>query len=151
MGGRIKPFKLSFKTSQLLKPARFFFLYIYRVKQTFPKTEKLKSSKTIEKLFLEGDSHFKFPIKIFFLPANENENNLAAFAVPKRNIKSAVNRNRIKRQLREAYRLNKHVLDNIHGKKFVILFLYLGKVNPQYEHLEKAMQKLLKKLHDENS
>ncbi|MCZ4318255.1 ribonuclease P protein component [Aequorivita viscosa] len=118
--------------------------------QKFPKTEKLKSAKTIEKLFLEGDAHFKFPIKLFFLPKQDIENNLAAFAVPKKNFKSAVDRNRIKRQLREAYRLNKHLLEEISGKKFVLLFLYLGKVKPQYDQLEKATVKLLKKLRDED-
>ncbi|SRX72569.1 Ribonuclease P protein component [Aequorivita antarctica] len=79
------------------------------------------------------------------------ETSLAAFAVPKRNFKSAVDRNRVKRQLREAYRLNKHILEEIHGKKFVMLFLFLGKVKPQYAEVEKAMVKLLKKLHDEMS
>ncbi|HET8804174.1 MAG TPA: ribonuclease P protein component [Aequorivita sp.] len=124
---------------------------MYNVNQNYPKTEKLKSTKTIENLFLEGRTHSKFPIKIFFLPKENIEVNLAAFAVPKRNFKSAVDRNRVKRQLREAYRLNKQLLDNIHGKKFVMLFLYLGKVKPQYAELEKAMVKLLKKLHDEMS
>lgn len=119
--------------------------------QNFPKTEKLKSAKTIENLFLEGRTHSKFPIKIFFLPKENIEANLAAFAVPKRNFKSAVDRNRVKRQLRETYRLNKQLLDDIHGKKFVMLFLYLGKVKPQYTELEKAMVKLLKKLQDENN
>lgn len=119
--------------------------------QNFPKTEKLKSTKTIENLFLEGRTHSKFPIKIFFLPKENIEANLAAFAVPKRNFKSAVDRNRVKRQLRETYRLNKQLLDEIHGKKFVMLFLYLGKVKPQYAELENAMVKLLKKLHDEMS
>ncbi len=119
--------------------------------QKFPKSQKLKSSKTIEKLFLEGKTHSKFPIKFFFIPNENLEGNLAAFAVPKRNFKLAVERNRIKRQLREAYRLNKHITDEIHGKKFVMLFLYLGKVKPQYAELEKTMVKLLKKLRDENS
>ena len=99
---------------------------------------------------MEGKTHSKFPIKIFFLPKENIETNLAAFAVPKRNFKSAVDRNRVKRQLREAYRLNKQILDEIHGRKFVMLFLYLGKVKPQYAELEKAMVKLLKKLRDEN-
>jgi ribonuclease P protein component len=121
------------------------------VNQKFPKSQKLKSSKTIEKLFLEGKTHSKFPIKVFFLPKENMESNLAAFAVPKRNFKSAVDRNRIKRQLREAYRLNKQLLEEIHGKKFVMLFLFLGKVKPQYAELENAMVTLLKKLCDENS
>ncbi len=102
-------------------------------------------------MFLEGKTHSKFPIKFFFLPKENLETNLAAFAVPKRNFKSAVDRNRVKRQLREAYRLNKELLDEIHGKKFVMLFLFLGKVKPQYAEVEKAMVKLLKKLRDENS
>ncbi len=119
--------------------------------QKFPKKEKLKRSKTIENLFLEGKTHSKFPIKLFFLQKENIETNLAAFAVPKRNFKSAVDRNRVKRQLREAYRLNKHILKEIHGKKFVMLFLFIGKVKPQYIQLEEAMVKLLKKLRDENS
>ncbi len=117
----------------------------------FPKEEKLKSAKTIEKLFLEGKTYSKFPLKIFFLPNENIASNMAAFAVPKRNFKSAVDRNRVKRQLREAYRLNKSLLDEIHGKKFVMLFLFLGKVSPQYEQLEKATIVLLKKIHDENN
>ncbi len=100
---------------------------------------------------MEGKTHSKFPVKIFFLPKENLETNLAAFAVPKRSFKSAVDRNRIKRQVREAYRLNKQNLEEINGKKFVMLFLYLGKGKPQYAQLEKAMVKLLKKLRDENS
>ncbi|TXD74732.1 ribonuclease P protein component [Aequorivita antarctica] len=124
---------------------------MYIVNQKFPKSQKLKSAKTIENLFLEGKTHSKFPIKLFFLQKEDMETSLAAFAVPKRNFKSAVDRNRVKRQLREAYRLNKHILEEIHGKKFVMLFLFLGKVKPQYAEVEKAMVKLLKKLHDEMS
>lgn len=101
-------------------------------------------------MFLDGKTYSKFPIKIFFLPQENIETNLAAFAVSKRKFKSAVDRNRVKRQLRETYRLNKQMLGEIHGKKFVMLFLFLGKVKPQYAELEKAMVALLKKLRDEN-
>ena len=116
--------------------------------QKFPKTEKLKSAKTIESLFLEGKTYSKYPIKVFFLAKENLETNLAAFAVPKRSFKSAVDRNRIKRRLREAYRLNKTIIET-NGKQFVLLFLFLGKVKPHYSELEKAMIKLLKKLQEE--
>ena len=119
--------------------------------QKFPKTEKLKSAKTIEFLFLEGKTYSKYPVKIFFLPKENLETNLAAFAVPKRNFRLAVDRNRVKRQLREVYRLNKHILEEINGKKIVMLFLFLGKTKPQYEQLDNAMISILKKLRDENN
>lgn len=102
-------------------------------------------------MFLEGKTVSKFPLKIFYLPKDNIETNMAAFAVPKRNFKSAVVRNRLKRQLREAYRLNKYILDEIHGKKFVMLLLYIGREQPQYAELEKAMVKLLKKIQDETN
>ena len=101
-------------------------------------------------MFSEGKNHFKFPIKVFFIPKLSDETNLAAFAVPKRNFKLAVDRNRIKRQLREAYRLNKHVLIENEDKKYVMLFLFLGKEKPTYEQLDKAMISLFKKIKENN-
>jgi len=121
------------------------------VDQNFPKSEKLKSSKTIASLFSDGKSFSKYPLKVFFLPKENTETHLAAFAVPKRNFRSAVARNRIKRQLREAYRLNKNIIENVNGKKFAMLFLYLGKTQPPYSKLDAAMMKLLNSMSDEIS
>lgn len=131
----------------------FFFSYICKVNQKFPKSEKLKSSKTIESLFSDGNTFSKYPLKVFFLEKSDplgDKNifwkNQAAFAVPKKKIKLAVNRNRIKRQLRETYRRNKHIIEANSNRKFYMLFLYLGKAKPQYAELDKAMENLLKKL-----
>ena len=117
----------------------------------FHKSEKLKSSKTIERLFSEGKSLTEFPLKLIFLHQNNDEIVRAAFAVPKRNFKSAVSRNRIKRQMREAYRLHKQLLTANKDANYALLFLYLSKDKLQYAKLETALKALLKKLVDENN
>ena len=74
------------------------------------------------------------------------EKTQAGFAVPKRNFKNAVDRNRIKRQIREAYRLQKYLLKNEDGSKFALFFLYLGKEKLPYTSIDSGMKKLLEKI-----
>ena len=112
----------------------------------FPKSEKLKSKKIIELLFEEGKAMSKFPIKVFYLPIENAEKTQAGFAVPKRNFKNVVDRNKITRQLREAYRLQKHMLKNKGNSKFALFFLYLGKDKLGYSSIEKSIRDLLKKI-----
>jgi ribonuclease P protein component len=77
---------------------------------TFPKQEKLKSRKIIKDLFDKGSSFYLYPFKIVFIKFSEVPSPQILFSVSKRNFKRAVKRNRIKRLLREAYRLNKQEL-----------------------------------------
>lgn len=112
----------------------------------FPKKEKLKSESLIREIFEEGKSITSYPLKLIYLNIKVPEKTKiqCGVTVPKRNFKSAVKRNRIKRLLRESYRLNKEqIFNNIEGS-FAFLFLYLGKEIPEYEEVEKQMRVILK-------
>lgn len=112
--------------------------------QRFPKSEKIKSRKIIQTIFSEGKSFTKYPIKVLFIPKDSETATQAGFSVPKRNFKHAVDRNRIKRQMIEAYRLHKNRF--ISDQKYMLFFIFLGKQKPDYQHLERSMKNLLKKL-----
>ncbi|MFD0799664.1 ribonuclease P protein component [Maribacter chungangensis] len=113
---------------------------------TFPKKEKLKSKTRIAQLFLEGKTITVFPIKLIYLKVDQQDAVVqAGVAVPKKNFKSAVKRNHLKRLLREAYRLNKGLVVNNTEDSFAFLFLYIGKETPPFGIVEKKMTLLLRK------
>ena len=111
---------------------------------TFPKHQKLESRKDIKALFEEGKTVTKYPVKLLWLPLGQQETK-AGFAVAKRNFKSAVARNKIKRLMREAYRLQKQEIQGRH-KTFNLLFLYIGKDVASFKTIDKAVVGALKKL-----
>jgi ribonuclease P protein component len=93
---------------------------------TFKKEEKLTSEKWIQELFQKGSSFYLSPFKVvFMLHPNQNLPNQVLISVPARNFKRAVDRNKIKRRLREAYRLHKHELVSNH--KWLIAYIYTAK------------------------
>lgn len=102
----------------------------------------------IAALFSEGKSIANYPVRMIFLEQDELDRTKAAFTVPKRNFKRAVDRNHFKRLMREAYRLHKNKLNPNNGNHFALLFLYIGRKDGGFGEIEKAIVSLLKKLPD---
>lgn len=116
------------------------------MKESFSRKEKLKSKILIGRLFSEGSSLNKFPLRLVFLPLEgmEVQQHKAAVSVPKRNFKKAVDRTHLKRLMREAYRKNKYLV-NTNGKSFAFLFIYVGKQKEEYHKIFEVMEGILKR------
>ena len=108
------------------------------MQQTLSKNERIKSKKLFEQLFEKGSSVSNYPVKLIYLRLDNEQDAQFKIAVvaPKRNFKNAVKRNRIKRLLREVYRLNKNLLFNKIEGNFALVFLYIGKEMPDYQFVE---------------
>ncbi len=120
---------------------------------TFSSAERLKSKIAIGQLFKTGKSIHQYPVRIVFIKKKEITPALypaqAAFTVPKRSFKRAVKRNRLKRLMREAYRLNKSMLYEKLEKanaNMILMLIYTGKEEAKYEEVNKSVQKLLQRL-----
>ena len=120
-------------------------------RNTYNKPEKLKSRKLIDQLFAKGKSFGVFPLKVFYMESasGKGEAIQAGVGVSSRNFRKAVDRNRIKRLLREVYRLNKTLIHEpvtTQEKKLSVFFLYTGKELPEFALLNDKMRKALEKL-----
>lgn len=120
-----------------------------KIRYRFKKEDKLKSRKVIDHLFATGKSFSNFPFRVIWYPGNEKATLQAGVSVSSRNFKKAVDRNRIKRLMREAYRLQKNILQE-HltqtGRSMSVFFLYQGKELPAYEEVYEKMGTVLKRL-----
>lgn len=130
---------------------------------TLGKNERLKSRKLIEELFSEGKSFPFSPLRIHYLvkkeiPGSDKQSLLFGVGVSGKNFKRAVDRNRIKRLIREAYRLQKIPLQEKTKEKnfqLSVFFNYTGKELPEYQIIKEkvgvALKKLVDIIHENNS
>ena len=108
--------------------------------------EKLKGKKLIETLFEEGRSVAAFPLRLVYkqIEFEDGSATKTGVSVSKKSFKRAVDRNRIKRLLREVYRLNKGAYLNNITKPYAFMILYIGKEKPSYDLVESKMAQLFR-------
>lgn len=115
----------------------------------FGKDQKLKSRKLLQKLFAEGKHVSAFPLRAIWLPENDIRFFQAGVSVSSRHFKKAVDRNRIKRLIREVLRLQKNELENsltTNNKQLSLFLIYTGKELPEYNAIFENCAVILKKL-----
>ncbi|MFA4852525.1 MAG: ribonuclease P protein component [Bacteroidales bacterium] len=123
--------------------------------QTFKKEERLSEKKIIEKLFERGCGFYVSPFKVLWVHADFESKYPAKvmMAVSGKNFRKAVDRNRIKRLMREAYRKNKHILYEAlqnSSEKYAFMLLYTGKIIIPFRNMESKIILILQRLVKEN-
>lgn len=110
---------------------------------TFTKNERLYAQKRIDALFASGESFIAYPLRVVYTLREKDDVAVTVLiSVSKKKFKRAVKRNRVKRLVREVYRLNKNELYIPEIDKSIdIAFLYLKNELPSYEEIEKAIKK----------
>jgi ribonuclease P protein component len=111
---------------------------------SFKKAEKLCSRKLIDKLFKDGSSFIAYPLRLTFCLIKADDDKLQIlFNVTKRRFKRAVDRNLLKRRMRESYRTNKILFDslNLGEYKLIIAFNFIGNELVEYNQINNSLKK----------
>ncbi|MBO5787633.1 MAG: ribonuclease P protein component [Bacteroidaceae bacterium] len=118
-------------------------------RNTFPLKEHLKSKKVIERLYAEGTSVTAYPLRAVFIEQTIEEQDVTAailISVAKKRFRHAVDRNLVKRRIREAYRTSKHpfieALES-NGKRMAVAILYIDTRHNSTAFIKRKMEKLL--------
>lgn len=118
----------------------------------FPKKERLHSKKLIDALFSEGASFRLYPFVVKYMPnpLYDADCHQILISVAKKRFKRAVDRNRVKRLVREAYRLHKHkLIITPEGSKFWLIgYIYIGKEIHDYAFMARKLNDILKRLNE---
>lgn len=114
-------------------------------KFTFRKEERLNKEKLIKELFEKGSSFYLFPFKVFSKPNPDEKvsTHQVLVSVSKKIFKKAVDRNLIKRRMRESYRLNKNLLPD--SPKLLIAYIYNAKEILTFAQIQERLIKTLKR------
>ncbi len=119
---------------------------------SFTKAERLCSKKAIERLFAEGHSFAKYPIRLVWLPMEVTPGATypvqVAMSVPRKKFKKAVVRNRIRRLMREAYRMNKYRLYRElqqEEEQYVFMLIYTAMEELPLGIIEESMQNIIRR------
>jgi ribonuclease P protein component len=121
-----------------------------RTRFLFPKSERLNSKIKIDRLFTDGKAFLVYPLRTVYFISSENPSELEVLiSVPKKKFKKAVHRNRIKRLIREAYRLNKNELCNVvisGNLQMQVAFVYVADKELNFHELNDKMKQILDQL-----
>lgn len=118
---------------------------------SFSKPEHLCGEKRITRLFTQGDAFIAYPLRVVYLiePKKDSAPASIMVSVPKKRFKRAVKRNRLKRLMREAYRLNKQELSEKLSEKELqihVAFNYVSDEVMDFAQIEKKMKVALQRL-----
>lgn len=123
------------------------------IRFSFPKEERICSKIAFDYLFKKGQSFREDVLKcvyVFDLPSHLTSSNLSvAFSVPRRKFKNAVDRNYIKRRLKESFRLHKHELKAYVDDKDITLafiLIYTKTYKTNFKRIERSVIKVMEKL-----
>ena len=129
----------------------FILTYLLSISKPYSlgKSERLKSRKQIDQIFEAGKKITLFPFRLLYRVEQGDGNVRAGFTVSSKNFPRAVDRNRIKRLCREAYRVRKNELETVVLKNdycLYLFFIYTGREFIGYKEISEPLKKLLDKL-----